>query len=57
MKKEATLRARVPKHIAEMVGEQCLTTGECLANYTRTALLEKLAKDRQTTVKALLTKG
>jgi hypothetical protein len=54
MKKDATIRARVPRHIADMIGSENLKTGRCGADFVRTAVLEKLAKDRKTTVEAIL---
>ena len=46
VKKDATVRARVPKHIADSCLESALALGFFnVADYVRLALVEKLARD------------
>jgi hypothetical protein len=55
MKKDATLRARVPKHIAAMVSQKSLDSGFFnMTDYIRLAVLEKLAKDTNKTIEEIV---
>ena len=54
-KKDAVLRARVPKHIASLVHEASSTHGFfTMTDYIRMAILEKLAKDTDKTIEELV---
>jgi hypothetical protein len=57
MKKEATVRARVPQRIADAIGDECIAEGISLSAYVRRAVLNQLARDKKTTVKQLFNRG
>lgn len=55
LKKDAVLRARVPKHIASMVNEATKQHGLFnMTDYIRMAILEKLAKDNNKTIEEIV---
>jgi len=57
MKKDAILQFRLPKHIADLIGKECLKTGRSPSDYGRHAVLTKIAHDNNTTIEALLKRG
>jgi hypothetical protein len=55
MKKDATLRARVPNHVADLISEESAKKGLFfVSDYIRQAVLEKLARDTKRTVESIL---
>ena len=55
MKKDATIRARVPLHIADLIGDESRKIGLVhMSDYIRQAVLEKLARDKNESIETIL---
>lgn len=57
MKKDATIRARIPKRVADMIATESKNQGVMnLSDYVRVAVLEKLSRDTKQPISELLEK-
>jgi len=55
MKKDATIRARIPKRVADMIANESKNQGVMnLSDYVRVAVLEKLSRDTKQPISKLL---
>ena len=55
MKKDATIRARIPKNVADLLAIEAKNQGVMnLSDYVRVAVLEKLSRDTKQPISKLL---